>query len=121
RDRRSVAERLLDLRRVPVCAADPVGPHRAHDVGGQQFGFQRAARAGGAGGGDDDDVLGVDQVAREQRGEGEDRRGGVAAGGGDLARCLYGVACAGQLGQSVGPLAGVRCPGVVGGPCVRVV
>ena len=39
-----------------------------------------AARAGGAGGGDDDDAAGLGEPAGQQRREGQDRRGSVAAG-----------------------------------------
>ena len=79
------AQRLLDLRGVPVGAADLVGGHGAHHLAGEQVGAERAARARGAGGGHDHDVVGLDEPGREQRREREDRRGGVAAGGGDRA------------------------------------
>ena len=51
------AQRLLDLRRVPVRAADLVGGHRAHDLGRQQVAADGERPApGGAGGGHDHDV-----------------------------------------------------------------
>ena len=66
------------------------------------------AGAGGAAGRDDHDVVGLDQPGGDQRRERQDRRDRVAAGVGDPRRGGDRGALAGQLGQAVGPGAGVR-------------
>src|SRR6185437_5148337 len=110
---------LLYLWRVPVRAPDLVRGHRPHDLGSEQVGPGRAARARGAGGGHDDDVGRVGKPGRQQRGQRENGRGGVAAGGGHGGGGPDRVPRAGQFGQAVGPLPGVRAR-VVLRPLVRV-
>ena len=110
---------LLYLRRVPVRAPDLIRGHRPHDLTGQQVGAQRAAGPGRAGGGDDHDVSRIGQAGRQQRGEGQDRGGGIAAGRRHRARGPDRIADTGQFGQAVGPLARVRRR-VVPRPGVRI-
>ena len=61
-------------------------------------------------GGDHDEVAGVDQPGGDRRGEREGGDGRVAAGDGDPGGAAEQLALAGQLGQAVGPGAGVRSP-----------
>ena len=74
-----------------------------------------AAGARRTGGGDHDDVGRLDQAGCEQRREGQRHRRGVAARVGHPARTRQRGPGAGQLGQPVGPAAGVRAA-VVGLP-----
>ena len=103
------AEVLLDLGGVPVHAADAVGADVAHHLGAEQVGLGRLAGAAGAGRGDHDDV-GLDQ-ARGQGGDERERRDGrVAARDRDPLGAAQRVAGARQLGEAVGPGAGVLGP-----------
>ena len=108
---RAVDERgevLGDLGGVPVHAADAVRAGVAHHLAAEQVRLGGLAGAGGAGGGDDDDV-GLDEPGRDGRGEARRGDGRVAAGHGDPGRA--GAARSrwpGELGQAVGPGAGVR-------------
>ncbi len=61
---------------------------RVHEVGGGGRGFACAGDAGFAVG--DDAAIEVGQVGAEERGEGEDDGGGIAAGVGDEAGSRYG-------------------------------
>src|SRR6202041_3947383 len=83
---------------VPVRAGHLIRRHRPHNLGGQQVRPGRAAGAGGAGGGHDHDVGRLNQAGRQQRGQGQDGRGGVAAGGGHPGRRLDGGPGGGQFG-----------------------
>ncbi len=100
------AEVLGDLRGVPVDPAHAVRAGRAHHLAAEEVGLGGLAGAAGAGGGDHDDVV-VDQPLLDGRGQAErgDRR--VAAGDRDPRRLPQHVALAGELGQAVGPGAGV--------------
>ena len=79
----------------------------AHHLAGQQPGARRPAGAGRAAGGDDDEVVGLDHVGVQQRGKAERDRGGVAARVGHPAGTGEGDSRARQLGEAVGPGAGV--------------
>ena len=116
-------EVLLDLRGVPVDAADAVRRHRAHHLGAEQVRLERPPGARRAGCRDDGDVVGLEHAGGQARGEGQGDGGGVAARHGDAGGAGEGGALRaggrGQLGHAVGPRPGVR--GVVeGGPGVGV-
>ena len=100
------AEVLDDLGGVPVGAADAVGAGVAHHLAAEQVRLGGLAGAAGAGGGDHGDV-GLDEAGGERRDDRERRDGRVAAGDGDPPRAAEQVALAGQLGEAVGPRAGV--------------
>ena len=100
------AEVLDDLGRVPVGAADAVGAGVAHHLAAEQVRLGGLARAAGAGRGDDGDV-GLDQAGGDRRDDRERGDGRVAAGDGDPPRAAEQLALAGQLGEAVGPGAGV--------------
>ena len=70
-------------------------------------GLSGLAGARGAAGGDDDDVGGVDQAGGDGRGERQGGDGRVAAGDGDPAGAREHGALVAELGQAVGPGAGV--------------
>ena len=89
-------------------AADPVGAHRAHDLGADQVDLGGLAGPGGAGGGDDHDVVALQQLVAEAGSEGQQGRGRVAAGDGDPGGAAEGIALAGQFREAVGPGSGVR-------------
>ena len=111
-------EVLHDLRRVPVDAADAVRRGVAHHLAAEQVRLRRLAGAAGARRGDHHDVR-RHQPGRDRgrHGEGRDRR--VAAGYGDPACPAEGVALTRQLGEAVGPRAGVLTA-VEGRPLRRV-
>ena len=99
-------EVLDDLGGVPVDAADAVRAGAAHDLAAEQVRLGGLAGAAGAGRGHDDDV-GLDQAGRDGRSGGQGGDGRVAAGDGDPGRAAQLLALPGQLGQAVGPGAGV--------------
>ena len=103
---RGAGEVLGDLRRVPVHAADAVRRRVAHHLAAEQVRLGGLAGAAGAGRGDHHDV-GLDQPGGDRRGQGEGRDGRVAAGHRDPGGAGQRAALARQLGQAVGPGAGV--------------
>ena len=94
--------RLLDLGHVLV-GADLVRRQVPHHLGAEQVPLGRAAGAAGAARGHDDDIGGVDQAGRDERGQGEDDRGGVATAVGHPRAGGDRVPLAGQLGQPERP------------------
>ena len=100
------AEVLGDLGGVPVHSPDAVGAGVAHHLAAEQVRLGGLAGARRAARGDHADVR-LDESGGEGRGDGEggDRR--VAAGHGDPSGAAQQLALAGQLGQAVGPGAGV--------------
>ena len=103
-----LAERLLDLRGVPVRPARLVRRDRAHHLAGEQVRPERAPGARGAGRGDDHDVVRLDQAGGQERGERDDGRGGVAAGHGDPRCCRDLLPRPGKFRQPGDPAARVR-------------
>ena len=101
------AEVLHDLGGVAVDAADAVGADVAHDLAAEQVRLEGLAGARGAAGRDDHDVGGVDEPGGDGRGEGQGGDGRVAAGDGDAPRAREDGALVAELGQAVGPGAGV--------------
>ena len=107
RDRpRRAREVLDDLGGVPVDAADAVGAGVAHHLAGQQVGLGRLARAAECRRRPPRRPR-APRGRRRRRRQGERGHGRVAAGHRDPGGAGQLLALAGQLGQAVGPGAGV--------------
>ena len=98
---------LRDLRGVPVGAGDVVGARRPDDLRAEQVGLGGATGARGAADGDHRDG-GLDEVLGDRGQQRQQRRGRIAARHRDRRGAAQPLPCAGQLGQPVGPAAGVR-------------
>ena len=104
---------LLDLGRVPVPSAHPVGGHGPHGLRAQQVRLGGLARPRGARRGDDHEVLGRHDAGRERRCQREQRTRGVAPRHGDACGPAQTVPLRAparihdQLGQTVRPRARV--------------
>ena len=107
--RRLPPSALLDLRRVLVTPPTLYGDRSPITSLPSRCGLGRAAGARGAGGGDHDDVGRLDQAGGEQRRERQRHRGRRSSpGSATRRRAGERGPGAGQLGQAVGPAAGVR-------------
>ena len=89
-------------------AAHPVRAGRPHQLRAEQMGLERPARTGRTAGRHDHDVRGVGQARGDGGQQRQRRRGRVAPGHGDPPRPGQLLPLTRQLGQPVGPGAGVR-------------